>query len=182
MEYLCSLYIASSSLFITASASSSKSGVCTKGQRVRNVRRLKSTTTGWLIYASIGKHLRRRKLVSKEDKKPLAPVNKLVIEEPGTSGEVIKQQKIKAFFTAKEELKSAEKRYYDAYRQVQNLIMAGAEIQPGRFGIKYGVKLVRRRSYKQDIIDLKGKTFQIRLLESTHPHAEFYVRVKPPKP
>jgi hypothetical protein len=117
----------------------------------------------------------------KEGRKRLEPVNELEIKDPGTSGETLKQQNIRAFFDAQEAYKVAKRRYYDAYRKVQHIIMAGAEIQPGRFGIKYGVMLVRRRSYKQDLIDAKGVTYQLRLLESTAPHAQFYVRIRPPK-
>lgn len=105
----------------------------------------------------------------------------LIVQEYGSSGETIKQQKLKVFAQRRDEFLLAKKRYYDAYHDVEHMLINGADVQNGKLGVKHGIKYVRRRSYKQDLIDLKGVTYQIRLLESTAPHAEFYWRLTHPK-
>jgi hypothetical protein len=111
----------------------------------------------------------------------LPPVNELEVAEPGTSGETVRQQKLKAFAKARDEFHIAKQRYYEAYGAIKHMLITGAELQTGRLGVRSGVKYVRRRSYKSDLIAAKGESYQIRLLESTQPHAEFYWRLVRPK-
>jgi len=122
---------------------------------------------------------RRRQESSEESKAPmLAPENPIQVAEPGSSGETVNQQRLKAFYELQKEFYDLRDRYLAAYQKIQGLIIKGADIQLGNYKVDYGVRLVRRPRYKQVVIDLKGEAYQKRVLESTAPHAHFRVRVQ----
>jgi hypothetical protein len=108
----------------------------------------------------------------------LAPENPIQVAEPGSSGETVNQQRLKAFYELQKEFYDLRDRYLAAYQKIQGLIIKGADIQLGNYKVDYGVRLVRRPRYKQVVIDLKGEAYQKRVLESTAPHAHFRVRVQ----
>lgn len=107
----------------------------------------------------------------------LEPENVIEVAEPGTSGETVNQTKLRKFYELQTEFFDLRDRYAAAYSQIQDLIIKGANISQGQYKVKYGVQLVRRPRYKQVVIDLKGEAYQQRVLENTHPHAHFRVRV-----
>ena len=116
------------------------------------------------------------------ESKPIETANApLNVQEPGTSGETIRQRKLREFYEIEQEYREAKNRYYRKYGEIQQLLMGGADVQGGQYGVKYGVRYVRRPAYKQIVIDLKGESYQKNILEHTKPHAHFAVRLVPPK-
>lgn len=122
---------------------------------------------------------KRRKDASEETThEMLPPENPIEVAEPGSSGETVNQQKLKAFYDLQAEYFNLRDKYLKKYAEIQGLIIKGADIQLGTYKVDYGVRLVRRPRYKQVVIDLKGEAYQQRVLENTAPHAHFRVRVQ----
>ena len=120
-----------------------------------------------------------RKAATESDEKPmLAPENPIEVAEPGSSGETVNQNRLKAFYDLQKEYFDVRDKYLAAYSKIQGLIIKGADIQLGTYKVDYGVRLVRRPRYKQVVIDLKGEAYQQRVLEATAPHAHFRVKVQ----
>jgi len=129
--------------------------------------------------ATNGAAKKPRKVSSEPDAKPmLAPENPIEVAEPGSSGETVNQTRLKQFYELQKEYYDMRDRYLAAYSKIQGLIIKGADIQLGTYKVDYGVRLVRRRRYKQVVIDLKGEAYQPRVLEGTAPHAHFRVKVQ----
>lgn len=110
------------------------------------------------------------------------PINTIEVKEPGTSGETLSQQKLRKFEAFEQEFRDMKKRYYELYDSVKDQMQEGAEVARGKLGLRSGVRYVRRPSYKNEIIRLKGEKYQQDLLNRTRPHAHFYIRLIKPKP
>jgi hypothetical protein len=123
--------------------------------------------------------------MSKEPKR-LEPINDIVLAEPGSSKTVVRQQKQKQLLLLKERVKEAVRTYRNYYDEVKEDLVDGAQVQSGETKLSYGVKYVRRRSYRTDLINYKcphcknvvGEAYAITLLNNTRPVAQFYLLVR----
>ena len=118
-----------------------------------------------------------RKAPAKEKVPLLAPENVIKVAEPGTIDETVNQRRLREFYELQKQFYDLRDKYLARYKQIQDLIIRGAAIQGGQYKVESGMRYVRRPRYKQVVIDLKGEAYQQRVLENTHPHAHFRVRI-----
>jgi hypothetical protein len=120
---------------------------------------------------------KKQKPTTKEHPSLAEAGKELVVKDPGTSGETLRQRQMKIAYEIESDYRKA-KAEYDKYKeQIRELLKGGADVEEGPYGVKYGIRRTRRVKYKEIVIDLKGEEYQKALLNQQRPYAHFIVRL-----
>lgn len=101
----------------------------------------------------------------------------LGVKEPGSSDDVVSQQKLLRFEAMEMELRALRQKFEEYREGMRDVMKSGASVATGRRGVESGIRWRRHPRYKQVVIDNLGEEAQKKALESTPYRPYFFVRL-----
>jgi len=115
--------------------------------------------------------------MSKEDRALKRAIRDLDVQEPGSSEDVISQQKLRQWEALEDELRALKKKFDAQRAQMHDVMRGGASVTTGKRGVESGIRFRRHPRYKEALINAKGEEYQKRVLAATQYRPYYYVRL-----
>lgn len=104
-------------------------------------------------------------------------MRELDVKEPGSSSEVVSQQKLRTFEALQDELRALNQKFADYRAGMRDALKQGASVTTGKRAVESGIRFRRHPRYKQALIDKLGEAAQQEVLNATEYRPYFYVRL-----
>jgi predicted nucleic acid-binding Zn-ribbon protein len=113
----------------------------------------------------------------KSDRALRKAIRELDVKEPGSSDDVVSQQKLRQYESLQDELRALTKKFAAFRADMKDVMKSGASVSTGKRGLQSGIRFRRHPSYKQALIEANGEEYQQKVLERTQFRPYYYVRL-----